>query len=147
MNVLIIEDEDLAVRKLTKVIADVDPSVIIRGVTGSIEDSVTWLRQNPSPDLILLDIELSDGQSFEIFSQVRVNSFLVFTTSYDEHILPAFRLSSFDYLLKPILREDLSKSLARVRRRMQEFKLAGQSAGNDYINMENLINELKGHKN
>lgn len=81
MNVLIVEDEDLAVRKLRKLVAEVDPSLTVQGVTTSIEDSVSWLQTNTAPDLIFMDIELADGQSFEIFEQVDVRSRVIFTTS------------------------------------------------------------------
>ena len=74
MNVLIVEDEDLAVRKLRKLVAEVDPTLTVQGVTASIEDSVNWLRNNTVPDLIFMDIELADGQSFEIFNQVEIKS-------------------------------------------------------------------------
>ena len=82
MKVLIIEDEELAVKKLQKTLASVDATAEVVGVADSIRSSVSWLQQHPSPDLILMDIELADGQSFEIFDKVDVKSTVIFTTSY-----------------------------------------------------------------
>jgi DNA-binding LytR/AlgR family response regulator len=102
MKILIVEDEDLAVKKIRKTLHEVDASADVVGVTDSITATVDWLESNPWPDLILMDIELSDGQSFEIFSRIQVKSAVVFTTSYDEYALKAFKVNSIDYLLKPI---------------------------------------------
>ena len=121
MNVLIIEDEELAVRKLTKLLQDVDPTLAVVGNTPSIRASVKWLEdhapgQPSAPDLILMDIELADGQSFEIFEQTTVTAPVIFTTSYDEYALRAFKVNSIDYLLKPIKRHELESSLEKHRR-------------------------------
>ena len=107
MKVLIIEDEELAVKKLRKTLQSVDETAEVVGVTDSIRSSVSWLESNPTPDLILMDIELADGQSFEIFDKIEVKSTVIFTTSYDEFALKAFKVNSVDYLLKPIQKEDL----------------------------------------
>lgn len=115
MNVLIVEDEELAVKKLQKLIAEADTTLKVVGVTASIEESVDWLGSHPAPDLIFMDIELADGQSFEIFEQVDVQSTVIFTTSYDEYALQAFKVNSIDYLLKPIQKEDLQRSLKKLR--------------------------------
>src|SRR5207342_735553 len=85
MKILIVEDEELAVKKIKKTLSEVDAAADVVGVTDSIVATTDWLETNPSPDLILMDIELSDGQSFEIFSRVPVKSAVVFTTSYDEY--------------------------------------------------------------
>ncbi|MEO6287332.1 MAG: LytTR family DNA-binding domain-containing protein [Dyadobacter sp.] len=118
MNALIVEDEDLSVRRLKKLLGEVAPDLEIAGVTDSIEGTVEWVETNrmarkPDPDLIFLDIELSDGQSFEIFNRTRVSSTIIFTTSYDEYALQAFKLNSIDYLLKPVHRDDLLRSLQK----------------------------------
>ncbi|MCE7064564.1 LytTR family DNA-binding domain-containing protein [Dyadobacter sp. CY326] len=118
MNALIVEDEDLSVRRLKKLLTETAPELIINGVTDSIEETVEWLssnqrKGNADPDIIFLDIELSDGQSFEIFNQVQVSSTIIFTTSYDEYALQAFKLNSIDYLLKPVHRDDLQRSLQK----------------------------------
>ncbi|MCE7072908.1 LytTR family DNA-binding domain-containing protein [Dyadobacter sp. CY327] len=118
MDALIVEDEDLSVRRLRKLLTETAPDLLISGVTDSIEETVEWLRNNQKagradPDLIFLDIELSDGQSFEIFNRVQVTSTIIFTTSYDEYALQAFKLNSIDYLLKPVHRDDLQRSLQK----------------------------------
>lgn len=115
MKVLIIEDEELAAKKLRKTLESIEPSAEIVGVTDSIRSSVNWLEKNNAPDVILMDIELADGQSFEIFDQTDVKSTVIFTTSYDEFALKAFKVSSIDYLLKPIQKEDLRNALEKYR--------------------------------
>src|SRR5688572_13157309 len=107
MKILIVEDEDLAVKKLQKTLAGVDSTATVVGISDSVKSTVEWLEQNPQPDLILMDIELADGQSFEIFNRINVKSPVVFTTSYDEYALKAFKVNSVDYLLKPIQKEEL----------------------------------------
>src|SRR5678816_513474 len=121
MKILIVEDEDLAVKKLQKTLALVDASAVVVGVTNSIKTTVEWLQGNPSPDLILMDIELSDGQSFEIFNRIEVKSPVVFTTSYDEFALKAFKVNSIDYLLKPIQKEDLEAALVKFKKMKESF--------------------------
>src|SRR5215204_6269427 len=115
MKVLIIEDEELAVKKLRKTLQSVDESAEVVGVADSIRSSVNWLENNPAPDLILMDIELADGQSFEIFGLTEVKSPVIFTTSYDEFALQAFKVNSIDYLLKPVQKEDLHAALEKYR--------------------------------
>lgn len=135
MKILIIEDEDLAVRKLQKILLSIDPDLEIAGVTDSIQASVEWLSTNKKPDLILMDIELADGQSFEIFNLTEVTSPVIFVTSYDEFALKAFKVNSVDYLLKPIQKEELKAALDKF------YKLQ-VAKGND-TNLENLIKDLQ----
>ncbi len=111
MKILIIEDEELAVKKLQKTLIAVDSNCTVVGITDSIKSSVEWLKENPSPDLILMDIELADGQSFAIFNSVEVKAPVIFTTSYDEFALKAFKVNSIDYLLKPVQKDDLQAAL------------------------------------
>src|SRR5215212_11344547 len=115
MNILIVEDEELAVKKLQKTLLAVTENASISGITDSIKSTVEWLQANPAPDLILMDIELADGQSFEIFNQVKVQSPVIFITSYDEYALKAFKVNSIDYLLKPVQKEDLQTALEKYR--------------------------------
>jgi two-component system response regulator LytT len=111
MKILIVEDEELAVKKLKKVLSEMTVASEITGVTDSIKSTVAWLNANPAPDLILMDIELSDGQSFAVFDQIVVKSPVIFTTSYDEYALKAFKVNSIDYLLKPVQKEELQLAL------------------------------------
>jgi two-component system, LytTR family, response regulator LytT len=135
MKILIVEDEELAVKKLQKTLAGVDASAEIVGTTDSIQSSVEWLNENPAPDLILMDIELADGQSFEIFNLTEVKTPVIFTTSYDEYALKAFKVNSVDYLLKPIQKEELQTAL-------DKFKKI-QRPGKGDINIDNLVKELQ----
>jgi two-component system, LytTR family, response regulator LytT len=135
MKVLIIEDEELAVKKLQKTLAAVDASAEIAGIADSIKSSVEWLQENPQPDLILMDIELADGQSFEIFNLTEVKSPVIFTTSYDEFALKAFKVNSVDYLLKPIQKDELQTAL-------DKFKKTHSSNKPD-INIDSLVKELQ----
>jgi len=140
MTILIVEDEELAVKKIKKTLAEVDASADVVGVTDSIAATADWLETNPSPDLILMDIELSDGQSFEIFSRVTVKSAVVFTTSYDEYALKAFKVNSIDYLLKPVQKEDLEAALNKYK---QMKELYASSGGNKAaLNMDAIVKEL-----
>src|SRR4051812_22418069 len=115
MKILIVEDEELAVKKLQKTLAAVDAAAEVIGVSDSIQGTVEWLGNNPSPDLILMDIELCDGQSFEIFNLTEVKAPVIFTTSYDEYALKAFKVNSVDYLLKPIQKEELEAALTKFK--------------------------------
>lgn len=134
MKILIIEDEDLAVRKLQKILQSIEPSMEIIGVTDSIQSSVEWLTNQSKPDLIFMDIELADGQSFEIFNLIEVSSPVIFVTSYDEFALRAFKVNSVDYLLKPIQKDELKAALDKYRKLQ-----VTQSNGN----LENLIRDLQ----
>ena len=140
MKVLIIEDEELAVKKLRKTLNAVDESAEVVGVADSIRSSVNWLQNNPSPDLILMDIELCDGQSFEIFDKVEVKSTVIFTTSYDEFALKAFKVNSVDYLLKPVQKDDLHVAIEKYKKLKALYKDANESP---VFNIENLVKELQ----
>ena len=141
MKVLIIEDEELAVKKLQKTLASVDDTAEIVGVADSIRSSVNWLQENPPPDLILMDIELADGQSFEIFKLTDVKSPVVFTTSYDEYALKAFKVNSIDYLLKPVQKEELEAALNKYKK-IKETYVAKETA-NETLNMDDLVKQLQ----
>lgn len=135
MKIFIVEDEDLAVKKLVKTLADVDSSAQVVATAESIQQAVDWLQTNPAPDLILMDIELADGQSFEIFNLTEVKSPVIFTTSYDEYALKAFKVNSVDYLLKPIQKEELQAAIEKF------YKTRNLSPHN--MSMEHLVKELQ----
>lgn len=140
MKILIVEDEELAVKKLQKTLAGIDETANVIGVTDSIRSTVEWLQSNPAPDLILMDIELSDGQSFEIFNLTEVSSPVIFTTSYDEYALKAFKVNSVDYLLKPIQKEELQAALNKFKTVKAGYTNGEAQTG---INLDSLVNELK----
>jgi two-component system, LytTR family, response regulator LytT len=119
MKVLIIEDEPAAARRLSKMLLEIEPAAQILACLDSVEQSLAWLADNPPPDLILMDIQLADGHSFEIFRHLDVESPVIFTTAYDEYALQAFRVHALDYLLKPIKRDELDQAIQRLRPRME----------------------------
>lgn len=116
MQVMIVEDEKLLAKRLQNILHEVEPSAKVVAVTHSVEESVEWLQSNKTPDLILMDIELADGQSFDIFQKVEVESPVIFTTAYDEYAIKAFKVNSIDYLLKPIKEEELAAALDKFRK-------------------------------
>ena len=116
MQILIIEDESAAVRRLEKLLGDAAPEATVLARLDSVESAVLWLQNNPQPDLILLDIHLADGASFEIFQHVKVTAPVIFTTAYDEYALQAFKVNAVDYLLKPIKANELAAAIEKFRR-------------------------------
>lgn len=137
MKILIVEDEELAVKKLQKTLLGIDRMAEVVGVTDSIQGTVDFLKSNPAPDLILMDIELSDGQSFEIFNLIQVKGPVIFITSYDEYTLKAFKVNSVDYLLKPVQKEELQAALDKYK------QLMGSGNGKENSDINNLIRELQ----
>ena len=121
MNVLIVEDEAVAARQLKAMLGRAGEDITVLAMLEGIEATVAYLRQFPRPDLIMLDIELSDEQSFDIFSQVEVTSPVIFTTAYDEYARRAFEVNSVDYLLKPIEEATLRKALSKFRQLRQTY--------------------------
>ncbi|MEN8816136.1 MAG: LytTR family DNA-binding domain-containing protein [Nonlabens sp.] len=118
MKAIIIEDEKPSARRLKRLLEElsIQPQVMLH----SVNESVDYLLNNPAPDLIFLDIQLSDGLSFEIFDQVEVSSAIIFTTAYDEYALQAFKLNSIDYLLKPIDEDELKVAVDQFKVRFRE---------------------------
>jgi len=116
IRILIIEDEEPAADRLEKLLLDIDPSVQILDKIDSVESAVRWLKGHEAPDLMMLDIQLADGLSFDIFKKIKTDSFVIFTTAYDEYAIRAFELNSIDYLLKPIDKEKLAGSLRKFKR-------------------------------
>ena len=108
---LIIEDEKPAVEHLQRLINQLDIKIDILGVISSIDDALVWFDNHPLPDLIFLDIQLSDGLSFEIFNHVNISCPIIFTTAYEEYAIKAFKVNSIDYLLKPIGIDDLNYAI------------------------------------
>jgi DNA-binding LytR/AlgR family response regulator len=111
LRAIIIEDEKPSARRLQRMLSEL--GIEAEAMLHSVKESVEWFEQNEAPDLILLDIQLSDGLSFEIFDQLEVKSAIIFTTAYDEYALKAFKLNSIDYLLKPIDDEELKTAIEK----------------------------------
>ena len=125
MKALIIEDEVLAAQSLQKLITEVASDTEVIATLQSIEESVAWFDENLMPDLVFMDIHLADGSSFAIFEQVQITCPIIFTTAYDEYALKAFEVSSIDYLLKPINRNDLTRAMNKFN------ALVGEKSNNN----------------
>ncbi|MGZ8557884.1 MAG: LytR/AlgR family response regulator transcription factor [Chitinophagaceae bacterium] len=126
MKVIIIEDEKPAAEKLMNAIQKADPSIEIVAVLNSVQTSVEWLQQNPQPELLFMDIELSDGLSFKIFDEVKIISPVIFCTAFDEYWQEAFEHNSIDYLLKPVKPEKLAIALNKYDKLKQHFAISFQ---------------------
>ncbi len=124
MKTIIIEDEKPAARLLQRKLKNFNIEVEV--MLHSVEESIEWFSKNEHPDLIFLDIQLSDGLSFEIFEKVVIRSAIIFTTAYDEYALKAFKLNSIDYLLKPIDEEELEAAISKFKMRLPKQENALQ---------------------
>ncbi len=137
IRALIVEDEEPAAVRLEKLLKQVEPGIQILDVIDSVEIAVKWFETNDPPDLLMLDIQLADGLSFDIFKKAKVDSFVIFTTAYDEYAIKAFELNSIDYLLKPVDRVKLQNSIQKYR------KLAGR---NQQVSIDTLMETLENRK-
>lgn len=122
MNIIIIEDEKPAARLLQRKVEKL--GLQVNTLLHSVEESIAWFQNNQHPDLIFLDIQLSDGLSFEIFETIDIKSAVIFTTAYDEYALRAFKLNSIDYLLKPIDEDDLSIAITKFKNQFQKSSVS-----------------------
>lgn len=138
MKVIIIEDEAPALSRIKKMVYELEPSIEIIATADSIEQAVSVIKENSQVDLILMDIELADGQSFEIFNLVTVQSPVIFTTAYDEFALKAFKVNSIDYLLKPIDKEELQKAFNKYKMLQKNNNVVDVS-----LQMQELLHNLK----
>ena len=135
MKVLIIEDERPASQKLTRLLGEVDSNIEIVDVLKSVEETINWFLNNPAPDLIFMDIQLEDGTCFEIFEKSDIKIPVIFTTAYDEYSLKAFKVNSVDYLLKPIVLEELKNAVEKFRK-FHNYKA-------DFTKFESVLNQLQ----
>lgn len=133
MNVIIIEDEKPSARRLQRMLKALDLEA--ETMLHSVEESIQWFQNNEHPDLIFLDIQLSDGLSFEIFETMDIKSAVIFTTAYDEYALQAFKLNSIDYLLKPIDDMELKKAVEKYKGRAPQK----QTVTLDFNDIKNLL--------
>lgn len=136
MQTLIIEDELPAGRQLQKLLMEMRPGIRVLSILDSVEGAVKWLRREKNPDLIFMDIQLADGLSFDIFSQVEISVPVIFTTAYDQYTLRAFKVNSIDYLLKPVEPVELEKALTKFDR------LFGRRAYYDQALIDQLIQSV-----
>ena len=142
MRVVIIEDETLASERLKKMILSYDKDIEILAQLESVEESVEWFSENAHPDLIFLDIHLEDDLSFAIFEKVDISSSIIFTTAFDEYAIKAFKLKSIDYLLKPIVQEELNTALKKYR----EMTTSNQQPGDLNKLYELIVKKDEGYR-
>jgi DNA-binding LytR/AlgR family response regulator len=136
MRLVIIEDEPLATERLQYLLKQYDQHAKVAATLESIDEAVKWFSDNPSPDLILSDIQLSDGSAFEIFKKIKISSPIIFTTAFDKYALDAFKLLSIDYLLKPFTLEALTNA-------MDKLKLLQSQPAKPLINYDDVIKLLQ----
>ena len=115
MTILIIEDEEPAFRRLQKMLKELEPNHTMLNQIVSVSSAIKWFKENDAPDLIISDIQLSDGISFEIFKQVDIKCPIIFTTAYDQYAIEAFKVNSIDYLLKPVKKDELEKAVTKFK--------------------------------
>jgi two-component system response regulator LytT len=132
-NILIIEDEKPNADRLKRLISIVKPDANILGVVESVCESVDWLQTNECPDLIMMDVRLPDGLSFEIFEKIKPKCPVIFTTAYDEYAVRAFKVNSVDYLLKPVEQEELQHAFQLAEERQQN---------NTTVSLESLLHHI-----
>ena len=144
MKILIIEDEPFAQQELQRLLGQAGVEFELLACLDTVEDSVEWLKENPPPDLVFLDIQLADGISFDIFNQVKLTSPVIFTTAYDEYAIRAFDLNSIDYLLKPVKLEELKKALGKLEDLRSSFTAKTGGIGEDQI--RKVVSMLSGDK-
>ncbi|RDI57546.1 LytR/AlgR family response regulator transcription factor [Flavobacterium glaciei] len=137
MTTIIIEDEKPAARLLQRKVEKL--GVQVQTMLHSVEDAVQWFSANTHPDLIFLDIQLSDGLSFEIFEKVEIKSAVIFTTAYDEYALRAFKLNSIDYLLKPIDEDDLEVAVAKFKSLLPKQEVPVQNLALDFEQIKKML--------
>src|ERR1700682_1770895 len=123
MKIIIVEDEKPAAEKLKKAVLRYDPAILAITVLNSVQSAINWLKENPAPDLIFMDIELSDGLSFSIFKECAISTPVIFTTAYDEYWQEAFEFNSIDYLLKPIRQEKLENAINKYKKLEKHFSM------------------------
>lgn len=128
MRVLLVEDEMLAAQRLQHLLKEIDPTIEIVGIAESVEETIEVLQKQPAPDLLLMDIQLSDGHSFEIFKKIDIRKPVIFTTAYDQFALEAFKHFSIDYILKPI-------TGVALRIALEKYKLMTSYLSPDYAGL------------
>lgn len=138
MKVLILEDETLAADRIRKMIGEIDHTIEILADIKSVEEGERWFKENDEPDLIISDIRLLDGLSFDLFKKINIEAPVIFTTAYDQYAIKAFEVNSIDYLLKPIQKEKLQTSIEKHIKRTQDNKFPA-----DFSSLYDLIQTQK----
>jgi DNA-binding LytR/AlgR family response regulator len=139
LHILILEDEEPATKRLQKLLYELEPEAKVMAHIVSVSSAITWFNQNPVPDLVFCDIQLSDGLSFEIFHKVEVTSPVIFITAFDQYAIEAFKVNSIDYLLKPVKKDDLRTALDKFKK----LKEANKNASVDFNKLLESFNVSK----
>lgn len=134
MKILIVEDESINASRLKRLLEELEPNCEILGIIDTVVDTVAWLKLNPPPDLITMDIRLADGLSFAIFDEIEITCPVIFTTAYNEYAIRAFKVNSIDYLMKPIEKNELEFAL-------NKFKSLNKNEAN-VTNIAGILKEL-----
>ncbi|QNL21690.1 response regulator transcription factor [Hyphobacterium sp. CCMP332] len=142
MKVLIIEDEELAAKKLSKMLREIDDSIEIMELLSSVKEASSWFDKNDSPDLIFTDIQLGDGLSFDIFENQELKCPVIFTTAFDQYAIKAFEVNSIDYLLKPVQKEKIRASLEKY-----EAKKRAWNQEESTLDVKSLLEAISEAKN
>lgn len=145
MKILIIEDEIKTARALAALIQSVYPLAEIVGIIQSIEKAVQHILSNENPDLIFMDIQLSDGLSFEIFKEVKINSPVIFCTAFDEYAIDAFKANGIDYILKPFSKDTLIAAFEKVKMLSNSFQ-SNKPVSLDYDTLLKITNQHNSKK-
>ncbi|MGB2088643.1 MAG: LytR/AlgR family response regulator transcription factor, partial [Psychroflexus salarius] len=135
MSAIIIEDEKPAARRLNKLVSQLDIKVL--KTLHSVSEAINWFANNKQPELLFLDIQLSDGLSFEIYDHIKLKSAIIFTTAYDEYALKAFKLNSVDYLLKPIDQSELETAVQKFKTQAKPHTYDVEMIKNLFLNNMN----------
>lgn len=128
-NAIIIEDEVPAARLLHSMVSRIRPEWNITILPGSVDDAIAWFASHPHPDLIFLDIQLADGNSFDFLSSAKPSSAIIFTTAYDQYAVRAFTVNSIDYILKPVDEQRLSDAILKY----ETLQDCGRPLPDDYL--------------
>lgn len=126
MKYLVFEDEELVAKMLISLIKQCRPDYNLIEVIPSVETGIKWLKKNPKPDIIFMDIQLSDGSCFEIFSKIHIDTPIIFTTAYDQYAIQAFKVNSIDYLVKPIDLDELKSAIDKFEKLQPESPTKNQ---------------------
>ena len=146
ITAVIIEDEIPAARRLNKIINEIRPEWQVTILPGSVEKSVEWFNKNPHPDIVFLDIQLTDGISFTFIEQARPESTIILTTAYDEYAIRAFAVNSIDYLLKPIDSVRLEEAIAKFEHLTTKYLVQEQKTTDLIDILQNIANPCKKYR-
>jgi DNA-binding LytR/AlgR family response regulator len=136
MKVLILEDEQPALQRMIELLQLYDKLIVIEATFDSVKDIVAWLRENLHPDLIFMDIQVADGLCFDVFSQVKLQSPVIFTTAYQEYAIKAFKVNSIDYLLKPV-------DISELKMAMEKFNMLYQAKSGFPVLHDEIIHNVR----